>query len=108
MARDRLKLHDELIDILGTRGQPVSRVYYQPPESYKMEYPCIRYSMPGVNVTRANNGVYLVVNKYEITVMDYDLDSDIWKKIMSHFPMCSFDRAYTSNNLYHTTLTLYY
>ena len=108
MARDRLELHNEFIDILGTRGKPVSRVYFQNPESTKMEYPCIKYSLTGVNVIRANNGVYGTYNKYEITVIDYDSDSEIWTKILTHFQMCSFDRAYPADNLYHTVLTLYY
>lgn len=108
MARDRLELHNEFIDILGTRGQKISRVYYQAPESPKMEYPCIKYSLTGVNITRANNGVYGTYNKYEVTVIDYDSDSNIWTKILSQFQMCSFDRAYTADNLYHTVLTLYY
>ena len=108
MARDRLELHDEFIDILGTRGQKISRVYYQAPESPKMEYPCIKYSLTGVNVKRANNGVYNTYNKYEVTVIDYGLDSDIWNKVLTNFQMCSFDRAYTADNLYHTVLTLYY
>lgn len=108
MARDRLDLHNEFIDILGTRDKPVSRVYFQAPESPKMEYPCIKYSMTGVNITRANNGVYATVNKYEVTVIDYDSDSDIWTRVLSHFQMCSFDRVYTADNLYHTVLTLYY
>lgn len=108
MARDRLDLHNEFIDILGTRDEPVSRVYFQSPESPKMEYPCIKYSISGVNITRANGGVYLSVNKYEVTVIDYDSDSKIWEKVLTRFPMCSFDRAYTADNLYHTVLTLYY
>lgn len=108
MARDRLELHNEFIDILGTRDEPVSRVYFQAPESPNMEYPCIKYSITGVNITRANNGVYTMVNKYEVTVIDYESDSDIWTKVLTHFHMCSFDRAYTADNLYHTVLTLYY
>ena len=108
MARDRLELHNEFTDILGTRGQKISRVYFQGPESPKMEYPCIKYSLTGVNVRRANNGIYALTNKYEVIAIDYDPDSTIWKKIISHFQMCSFDRAYTSDNLNHTVLTLYY
>lgn len=108
MARDRLELHNEFINILGTQGQEISRVYYQPPESIKMEYPCIKYSRTGVNLRRANNGVYITVNRYEVTVIDYDSDSEIPDKILTHFQMCSFDRAYSADNLYHTTLTLYY
>ena len=108
MARDRLDLHNEFIEILGTKDVPVSRVYFQAPENLSMQYPCIKYSRTGVNLRRANNGVYITVNRYEVTVIDYDSDSEIPDKILAHFPMCSFDRAYTADNLYHTTLTLYY
>ena len=108
MARDRLELHNEFIDILGTKGQEVSRVYFQPPESINMEYECIKYSRIGVNVRRANNGVYATYNRYEVVVIDYDPDSAIPDKILTRFPMCSFDRTYVADNLYHTTLTLYY
>lgn len=108
MARDRLSLHDEFIDILGTRGHEVTRVYFQPPESIKMEYPCIKYSRTGVNIQRANNGIYTTANRYEVTIIDYDSDSEIPDQVLNRFQMCSFDRSYSADNLYHTVLTLYY
>lgn len=104
----RLELHDELIDILGTRDESESRVYFQPPASVQMKYPCIRYSKTNPDIKRANNKVYLHTNKYEVTVIDYDPDSEIPDKILHHFPMCRFDRPYIADNLNHTVLTLYY
>lgn len=104
----RLQLHYELIDILGTRYQKVSRVYFQAPEKHKMEYPCIKYSLSGMDTKRASDSIYLGTNRYEIIVIDYDADSDIHTKILAHFPMCSFDRQYVADGLYHTILTLYY
>ena len=104
----RLQLHNEFINILGTQGEKVSRVYFQAPEKNKMEYPCIKYSLSGMDAKRANDSIYLGTNRYEITVIDYDPDSDIHTKILAHFPMCSFDRQYVADGLYHTILTLYY
>ena len=99
----RLKLHEELCEILETRN-----VYYNPPASITMNYPCIRYSMPNIDRKYANNKAYMNTNRYEVTVIDVDPDSDIYEKILDRFQMCSFDRAYTSDNLNHFTLTLYY
>lgn len=99
----RLKLHEELCEILGSRY-----VYFQPPASVTMTYPCIRYSKGAPNINRANNTIYKNVNRYEITVIDADPDSEIADKILTHFQMCSIDRRYIADNLNHTTLTLYY
>ena len=99
----RLELHEELCNILGSRN-----VYYDPPESVKMNYPAIRYSLSGIDHLRANNKIYKNTNQYSITVIDEDADSDIHNRILAHFPMCSFGRSYPSENLSHFTLTLYY
>lgn len=100
----RLELHEELCELLGSRN-----VYFQPPESLKMQYPCIRYSISDMPKLNANDKVYLkTCNTYTITVIDSDPDSDISTHILSHFSMVRFDRAYTSNNLNHHILTLNY
>lgn len=100
---DRLNLHEELCDILGNK-----RAYFQPPASVKMSYPCIRYSLGGVNSFKADDHNYKNTKRYEITVIDQDPDSDIYEKILEHFPMCSLERTYTADNLNHWVLTLYY
>lgn len=97
----RLKLQEELEMILESKN-----VYFQPPA--RMSYPCIKYSLAGIDTQRANNSIYKSVNRYEVVVIDYDPDSTIHTKILNHFPMCSFDRAYPSNNLNHFALTLYF
>jgi hypothetical protein len=104
----RLELHDEFIDILESRTDTESRVYFQPPESLKMKYPCIRYSKSAPDIKRANNGIYQYTSKYEVIVIDSDPDSDISDKILKHFPMCRLERTYIADNLNHTVLTLYY
>lgn len=104
----RLELQDEFIDILGSRDDEQSRVYFQPPASVLMKYPCIRYSKLAPDIKRANDKIYQYTNRYEVIVIDPDPDSEIPDKIMHHFPMCSWDRAYSADNLNHTVLTLYY
>lgn len=98
----RLELHELLCDVLGSRN-----VYYQPPESIKMEYPAIVYSRNSIGNKFANDSIYKQLLAYAITVIDDDPDSEIVEKV-SKLPMCSFDRHFTSDNLNHDTFTIYY
>ena len=99
----RLTLHAELIRILGSNN-----VYFQPPESLKMKYPCIRYKKSRPRVNHADDIRYFKKNHYEITVIDTNPDTDIPDKIADNFEFCSIERYYNSNNLTHCALDLYY
>lgn len=98
----RIELHQTLVDILGTRN-----VYFQPPDSIKMDYPCIVYSRDRYNTEYANNNPYVSKTRYKITVMDKNPDSLIPGKI-ADLRLCSFATHYTSNNLNHDVYSLYY
>jgi hypothetical protein len=100
---NRLNLHEELCDILGSRN-----VYFQPPASLKMKYPCIRYSLTGVDTKRADDRQYKNTKKYEITLIDTNPDSAFFDSILNHFSMCSFDRGYPADNLNHFVFSIYY
>ena len=52
----RLKLQSNLEKLLGSK-----HVYYQPPASLKMEYPCIRYSKSTIDSKNADNSKYATV-----------------------------------------------
>lgn len=99
----RLKLQEELEKVLGSEN-----VYFQPPESLKLKYPCIIYSRSTPDKHNANDGLYMSTKRYDGTVIDRNPDSDIADKIVEHFPMCSLGTSYPSNNLNHFTFTLYY
>ena len=97
----RLKLQEEFELLLNSKN-----VYFQPPA--RMNYPCIKYSLSGIDHERANNKIYKNTNRYEGNVIDHDPDSTIHMRILEHFPMCSFDRHYVADNLNHFVLTLYF
>lgn len=98
----RLELHNKLIELLGNKN-----VYYQPPESVKMNYPAIRYSVNRINTKKADGLMYSKNTQYTITVIDRSPDNSVINKLLE-LPYCSFDRHYVSNNLNHDVLTLYY
>lgn len=100
----RLKLHEELCEILESRN-----VYFQPPESTKMEYRCIKYSISAIDQKHADDLAYRTTNRYEVILIDYDPDSDWFDvKIRNRFPMCRFERWYSTNNLNHFVYSIYY
>lgn len=98
----RNDLQRELEKLLGSRN-----VYYQAPNSVKMEYPAIRYSRSDVDTKFANNKPYLHTNRYEIIVIDRKPDNPVIDDLLK-LPMCTYDRHYTAENLHHDVLTLYY
>ena len=98
---DRLDLHERFCDILGSRN-----VYFQPPESIKMAYPAIVYSLGSMRKRYANNGGYFLQLSYEVTLIDMNPDSEYVDKILE-LPYSSFDRPYVSDNLYHFVFTIY-
>ena len=99
----RLELHEELCEILGSRN-----VYFQPPESKKIEYDCIIYNKEYINVKHADDQKYMLLDRYEIELIYKNPDNNISKVLLMHFKYCSFDRHFVSDNLYHDTFNLYY
>lgn len=102
MAR-RLQLHDELINILGSNN-----VYFQPPASMLLHYPCIKYNLSGGLTEYADNKAYAFTRKYDIMLIHPDPDNEIIEKLVFAFPAIQFDRMYTADNLNHYVYTLYY
>lgn len=97
----RLKLHETLCDILGSR-----HVYYDPPESITMKYPAIVYSKARINTLRADNIKYLGRVAYTATLIRKDDDDDILDRLLE-MPYTSYDRPFTAQNLHHDTFTVY-
>lgn len=93
-----------LQDLLETL---VDNVYFQPPESLKLSYPCIVYSRSDMDTKFADDIPYAHSKQYQLIVIDKDPDSSIPVKV-ALLPMCTFDRHYTANNLNHDIFDLYY
>lgn len=82
-------------------------VYFQPPESVRLKYPCIIYKRRTGDTIYADNLPYRFEYCYTVTVIDSNPDSILPMQIAA-FPMCKMDRCFTSDNLNHTTFILYY
>jgi hypothetical protein len=99
----RLQFDKKLCGILGS-----DHVYFQPPESIQLKYPCIIYQRNNVDIEFANNRTYNSRIQYLVTIIDEDPDSIIIDKLMKNFSMCNFSRHYVADNLNHDMFVIYY
>lgn len=98
----RLELQDLLVEILES-----DHVYFQPPSNVQMQYPCIVYHRDFIQMDRADNDIHIQSNRYSVTVIDRDPDSEIPDKV-ARLPLCETDRFYTADNLNHYAFKLFF
>lgn len=85
----------------------IPKTYFNPPESIRMEYPCIVYERDDIEPKYADNLVYGLHYRYQITVIDRDVDSEYVEKV-ALLPQCRFVRHFIVDNLSHDIFTIYY
>ena len=98
----RLKLQEILTSILGSNN-----VYFQPPATIKLSYPCIIYQRSDIEQKYANNRTYNSMVRYSVILIGRSPENDLVNKILE-LPYCSYDRFYTADGLNHDSFTLYY
>lgn len=104
----RPSLQSELQALIGPRADGKQNVYFQPPESVKLNYPCIVYNETRPSIHRANDKAYEYTQCYEITLIGKDAEWDLPEMLVKHFRHITIERFFVSDNLYHVALTLYY
>lgn len=103
----RLELHERLCAIINiTESNGDKHVYFQPPESVKMKYPAIVYSLSNIENRRADDRMYKQMKAYQVILIDPNPDSKYVDEI-AQLPYCRFDRHYRSDNLNHYVFNLY-
>lgn len=102
----RLELQ-ALLESIMTEQDLETNVYFQPPTSIQMSYPCIVYSRDGSDAKRADNELYKLTKRYQVTVIDRDPDSSI-PDVVEELPLCSFNRFFAADSLNHYVYTLFF
>lgn len=82
-------------------------VYFQPPESTKLNYPCIVYKLTGYPEKTANNRPYFEHRQYQLTVIDKDPDS-VLRERTAQLKFCRYIRPFVADDLNHFVFELYY
>lgn len=98
----RPSLDEKLRSLIG------SNVYFQPPASLHMKYPCFRYELTGADQKYANNKTYSFKREYELMHIHRDADTDMPERLGREFSNFRFDRRYEADNLYHDVYTIFY
>ena len=97
----RQELHAKLLEHTGN-------VYYQPPATVRMVYPCIIYDLSKVDSIYADNMAYRNMKGYEMTYISQNPSDSKIDEILESFRYIRFDRHYTADNLHHYTFSLFY
>ena len=100
MAKPRSKLSELLNEICRN-------VYFQPPADIKMKYPCIVYELEKTDVTRADNNPYLLYDMYSLKYITRDPDDANRLRFIT-IPLCTSQKMYIADNLYHHPFELYW
>jgi hypothetical protein len=103
MALDRRKqLNDILKVLLGSNN-----VYFQPPDNVTMQYPCIVYERDNASVKHADNSPYNVRQRYQVTLIDRNPDSEVVDKLLA-MPLSAFSRHFATSGLNHDVFVIYH
>lgn len=92
-----------LEEILGSTS-----VYYQPPESVKLWYPCIIFNLSTGDTQFADNVPYYYKDRYSIQLISRNPVEDEKHYKLTHLPMCVFNRFFTADNLNHWNYDIYF
>lgn len=98
----RIQLQSLLEALLGT-----ANVYFQPPATAEMQYPCIVYHRDIALAEFADDIPYRRSKRYQVTVIDRNPDSEIPDNV-AQLPLCRHSRFFTAHNLNHDVFDLYY
>ena len=91
----RVELDAILRATLGT-----TNVYYDPPESFKLKYPCIVYHDSGRIVWKADNQTYIKYRRYMLNYITPNAD-DPKVDVIEELPFCKMATPYASDGLFH-------
>lgn len=98
----RQELSQILQSIVGS-----GRVHYQPPESIRLQYPCIIYRLAKMESDKADNIKYRKYKRYNVLFISNDPDDPIVEEL-NDLPYCSHQDRFVSDNLYHDPFILYF
>lgn len=84
-----------------------NKVYFQPPETIRISYPCIIYEeQPKIHIY-ADNTTYKNSKCYQITLIDRDPDC-VYREKLEMLSYVKCNRIFSMNNLHHFVYTIYY
>lgn len=90
-----------------TMGEKV-KVYFQPPENFKLSYPCVVFDRTTALTMYADNEPYQVTKRYTVTLISKTADNEELLDKLLLFPMATYDRQFINDNLVHDVFSVYF
>ena len=81
-------------------------VYYQPPESVRMVFPCIVFSRNTIQPRYADNKPYALHTSYTMRYITKEPDNPV-VETLALLPNCKHTNHYVKDNLHHDSYTIY-
>lgn len=100
---NRLSLQQNLEALIGN-----NHVYYQPPETLKITYPCIVYKRQVGKTDYADDRTYNHTRSYEINYITRNPDDPLIDTILFSFSSIRLANRYCTGGLYHNVYVIYY
>lgn len=97
----RLKFRDKLKKIF-----PKTKLYFSPPSTLRMTFPCIVYTLSGGASEYADDIRYKYNDSYLVTIIDEDPDSNLYHTMVTNTTF-RFNRFYRNDNLNHWVFIAY-
>lgn len=82
-------------------------VYFQPPSTLTMNYPCIVYERDNASVEHADNVPYMYVQRYQVTFIAHEPDHGVIDKLAA-LPLSQFNRHFATSGLNHDVFVIYH
>ena len=98
------ELHAALQELMGESV----KVYFQPPENFKLSYPCVVFDRTNALMNYADNKPYQVTKRYTVTLISKTADDEELLDKLLKFPMATYDRQFITDNLVHDVFSVYY
>lgn len=100
---DRRQQFHEVLEALN----PATKVYFQPPETVKMVYPCIVYQRDPGNSKFANNKPYAFHQLYEVKLISRSPEPALFDELVA-LPQSIHARFFVADNLNHDVFSIYF
>lgn len=80
----------------------VKKVYFQPTNNTRLEYPCIKFNLSDRTAVYADDRKYIKGESYTITFITRDATTahEVLDQL-EEIALCNFDRPYAADGLYH-------
>lgn len=95
------------LDLHALLKAVTNNVYFQPPETLKMSYPCIVYARDYAETEFADNDPYSITKRYQVTAISQNPDDTMADEI-AKLRMCIFKRFFVSDGLNHDVYDIFF